>query len=102
MVTAVPAVDLGQAPTHRHRLAVRAGCHIAEGQRIGQWPRRRLELSAQDVGQAPLFGLDDGAGMMRDQTAQHRVGVLDITQVPGTVQAVQPGAGQLREIADVM
>ena len=61
-----------------------------------------FELAAQDIGQPAFVGLDDGAGMMRDQAAQHRVGVLDITQVTGAVQAVQPGTGQFGKVADVV
>jgi hypothetical protein len=37
-----------------------------------------------------------------DQLAQHRVGVLDVAQVAGTVQAVQAGCGEFGEVADVV
>ena len=39
---------------------------------------------------------------MRDQTAQHRVGVLDIAEVAGAVQAMQPGLGEIGKVADVV
>jgi hypothetical protein len=38
---AVTVVDLGQAAVHQNLLAVGAGGHIAEGQRVGQRLRRR-------------------------------------------------------------
>ena len=64
--------------------------------------RRRGELAGQDVGQAAFFGFDDGAGVVRDQAAQHRVGVLDVAEVAGAVQAVQAGVGEFGEVADVV
>ena len=39
---------------------------------------------------------------MSDETAQHRVSVLHIAQVAGTIQAVQARAGQFWEVADVV
>ena len=47
-------------------------------------------VAAQEVGQAAFFGLDDGAGVVGDEPAQHRIGVLLVTQVAGAVQT--PGA----------
>ena len=82
--------------------AVGAGGHVAEGQRVGQVLRGRGELAGQDVGQAAFFSLDDGTGVVRDQATQHRVGVLDVEQVAGAVQAVQAGAGEFGEVADVV
>ena len=72
-------------------VAVGADGHVAEGQRVGQMLRRRGELAGQDVGQATFFGLDDGAGVVRDQAAQQGFGVLDVAEVAGAVQAVQAG-----------
>ena len=46
---------------------------------------RRFELAAEDVGKASLFGLDDRAGVVGDQAAQHRVRVLDVAEVAGAV-----------------
>jgi len=40
--------------------------------------------------------------VMRDETAQHRVSVLDIAEVTGAVQAMQPGGGEFRKVADVV
>jgi hypothetical protein len=40
--------------------------------------------------------------MVRDQSAQQFVGVLDIPQVAGAVELVQTGMGQFGQIADVM
>jgi len=65
--------------------AVGAGGHVAEGQRVGQRPRRRGELAGQDVGEAAFFGLDDGAGVVRDQAAQQGLGVLGVAEVAGAV-----------------
>ena len=99
---AVAVVDLGQAVAHLDLLAVGAGGHVAEGQRVGQRPRRRGELAVQDVGEAAFFGLDDGAGVVRDQAAQQGFGVVDVAQVAGAVQAVQAGGGEFGEVADVV
>ena len=99
---AIAVVDLGQATGYLDLAAVGAGGHVAEGQRVGQLLRRRGELAGQDVGQAAFFGLDDGAGVVRDQAAQHGSGVLDVAQVAGAVQAVQAGSGEFGQVADVM
>jgi len=42
-----------------------------------------VELQGQDVGEFAFFGFDDGAGVMGDEPAQHRVGVLGVAQVAG-------------------
>ena len=99
---AVAVVDLGQAVVDLDVLAVGTGGHVAEGQRVGQRLGRRGELAGQDAGEAAFFGLDDGAGVVRDQAAQQGFGVLDVTEVAGAVQAVQAGFGEFGEIADVM
>ena len=83
-------------------VAVGAGGHVAEGQRVGQRARRRGELAVQDVGEAAFFGLDDGAGLVRDQAAQQGFGVLDVAEVAGAVQAVQAGRGEFGEVIDVV
>ena len=64
--------------------------------------RRRGELAGQDVREAAFFGLDDGAGVVRDQAAQQGFGVLDVAQVAGAVQAMQAGGGEFGEVADVV
>ena len=61
-----------------------------------------VEFAEQDVGQAAFFGLDDGAGVVRDQAAQHGFGVVDVAQIAGAVQAVQAGGGEFGEVADVV
>jgi len=99
---AVAVVDLGQAVLDLDVLAVGAGGHVAEGQRVGQVLRRWGELAGQDVGQAAFFGLDDGAGVVRDQAAQQGFGVLGVAEVAGAVQAVQAGGGEFGEVADVV
>jgi hypothetical protein len=79
---------LGEPLLDRHGLAVRAGGHVTAGQYAGQRVRRGLELAAQDVRESAFFGFDDGAGMMGDQPAQQRVGMLDVAQVPGAIELV--------------
>ena len=39
---------------------------------------------------------------MGDQAAQHGVGVLDVAEIAGAVQAVQAGGGEFGEVADVV
>lgn len=39
---------------------------------------------------------------MRDQAAQHRVGEVCVAEVPGAVERMKAGLGQLRRVADVM
>jgi hypothetical protein len=87
---AVTLLYLGESLFGRHELAVRAGGHVAVGQHVGQQLRRGGELQAQDVGESAFSGFDDGAGVVRDQPAQHGVGVWGVAQVAGTVQSVQP------------
>ena len=82
-------MDLGESPIDRDELAVRASCHVAEGQRTGKHVRYRLELEAQNAGKSAFIGFDDGAGVVGDEAAQHGVGVLDIAKVTSTVQRVQ-------------
>ena len=57
---------LGESGIDRHRLAVRAGCHVAAGQHTGKDVRRWLELEAQDVGKSAFAGFDNGVGVMGD------------------------------------
>jgi hypothetical protein len=80
---------LGDPPLDRHKLAVWAGGHVAEGQYAGERIRRRLELQAQDVGGSAFSGFDDGAGVVGYQSAQHGIGVLGAAQVAGAVECVQ-------------
>jgi hypothetical protein len=93
---------LGEPPVDPHGLAVRAGGHVAVGQHAGQYVRCRVELGVQDVGESAFAGFDDGAGVMGDQPAQHGVGVLGVAQVPGAVELVQAGDGEIGCIADVV
>lgn len=51
---------------------------------------------------AAFFSLDDGAGVVSDQAVQHRVGMLDVAQVAGAVQAVQACVGEFGEVSDVV
>ena len=99
---AVAVMNLGQAVVYVDVFAVGAGGHVAERQCVGQGLGRRGELAVQDVSEAAFFGLDDGAGMVRDQAAQQGFGVLDVAQVAGAVQAVQAGGGEFGEVADVV
>ena len=99
---AVPVMDLLQAPVHGHRLAVRAGGHIAEGQRAGKGIWRGFELAAQDAGEPAFAGFDEGAGVVGDQPAQHGIGVLGVAQVPGAIELMQTGGGEAGGVADVV
>jgi hypothetical protein len=99
---AVAAMDLGESPFDRHELAVRAGGHVAVGQHAGKRLRRWLELQAQDVGESPFAGLDDGAGVVGDQPAQHGGGVLGVAQVTGAVEWVEARRGKAGRVADVV
>jgi len=87
---------------HLDLLAVGAGGHVAEGQRAGQRLGRRRELAGQDVGETAFFGLDDGAGVVRDQAAQQGSGTVCAAEIAGAVQAVQAGFGEFGEVADVV
>ena len=93
---------LGEPPVGRHEVAIRAGRHVAAGQHVGKELRGRLELEAQDVGKSAVFGFDDGAGVMCDQSAQHGIGVLGVTQVTGAVECVQARRSQVGRVSDVM
>jgi hypothetical protein len=64
---------LGEAPFGGHKVAVGAGGHVAVGQDTGKRVRRGLELEGQDVGESAFPGFDDGAGVVRDQSAEHGV-----------------------------
>jgi hypothetical protein len=37
------------------------------------------------VGQAAFFGFDNGTGVVRDQTVQQGVGLLDVAEVAGVI-----------------
>jgi len=103
---AVAVMDLGEPPFDPHGLAVRAGGHVAAsqhaGQHAGQHVRCRLELGTQDLGESAFAGLDDGAGVVGDQPAQHGIGVLGIAKVPRAVELMQAGGGEAGGIADVV
>ena len=47
--------------------------------------RGGLELETQDIGKSAFLGFDDGTGVMCDEPAQQRVGVLGAAQVTGAV-----------------
>jgi len=93
---------LGEPPFDPHGLAVRAGGHVAASQHAGQRVRRGIELGAQDAGESAFAGFDDGAGVVRDQPAQHGIGVLGVAQVPGAVKLVQARDGEAGAVADVV
>jgi hypothetical protein len=99
---AVAVMYLGEPPFDRYGLAVRAGGHVTASQNAGQRVRCRLELGAQDIGESAFAGFDDGAGVVRDQPAQHGIGVLGVAQVPGAVELVQAGGGEVGGVADVV
>ena len=99
---AVAVTYLGKPLLDRHGLAVRAGGHVTAGQNAGQDVRCGVELGAQDVGEAAFAGFDDGAGVVGDQPAQHGVGVLGVAQVPGAVELMQAGGGEVGGVADVV
>jgi hypothetical protein len=81
---AVAVTYLGEPPLDRHGLAVVAGGHVAVGQRAGKRVWCELELEGQDVGESSVPGFDEGAGVVRDQPAEHGVSMLDVAQVsPG-------------------
>jgi len=54
-----------------------------------------VEFGTQDLSESAFAGFDDGAGVVCDQAAQHGVGVLGVAQVPGAVELVQAGGGEL-------
>jgi hypothetical protein len=99
---AVAVMDLGEPLLGWHGLAVRAGGHVAARQHAGQDVRCRVELGAQDVGEAAFAGFDDGAGVVGDQSAQHGIGVLGVAQVPGAIELVQARDGEIGCVADVV
>ncbi len=99
---AVAVMYLGEPPAGRHGLAVRAGRHVAEGQRAAKEVRRGLEFAAQDVGESAFAGFDDGAGVVGDEPAQHGVGVLGIAQVAGAVEWVEARGGEAGCVAEVV
>ena len=98
----VPIVNLGKTPVHLYALTVRTRRHVAEREGTGQRLRRRLELTAQHFGQSALLGFDHGAGVMGDELAQDRLGVLDVAQVASAVELVHVGTGKLGEVPDVV
>ena len=93
---------LGKPPFGRHGLTVRAGAHVAASQHAGQYVRCRVELGTQDIGESAFVGFDDGAGMVGDQSAQHGIGVLGVAHVPGAIELMQAGGGEVRGVADVV
>jgi hypothetical protein len=58
--------------------------------------------SRKDVGESAFAGLDDGARVVCDQSAQHGVGVLSVAQVAGAVEGVQARGGKVGGVADVV
>ena len=58
--------------------------------------------SRKDVGESAFAGLDDGARLVCDQSAQHGIGVLGVAQVPGAIEVVQAGGGEAGGVADVV
>ena len=102
MLGTVAAPDVGQSLLDAHVLPVGAGGHVAVDQRVSEIARGGLELAGQVVGQAPLLGFDEGAGMVGDQAAHQVVGVLHVTQVAGAVEGMEAGFFHGRRVADVV
>ena len=83
-------------------MPVGAGDHVAVDQRVRQVVRGGLEL-AGEIGRETAFGgFVDGAGVVGDQAAEHRVGVVDIAEVAGAVEGMEPGRVQAWGVADVV
>lgn len=99
---AVPLPDLRQAVTDLHRLPVRASRHVAVDERLGQIAWCGPELADKLHREAAFLCLGQGAGVMRNQSAQQRLGTFDVAEVPGAVQGVESGDMQIRCIPDVM
>jgi len=102
MARAVPRPYLRQTVVNGEWVAVRARGHVAVGERFGQAARWERELPEQDAAQTAFLCLDDSAGVMGDESAKHVVGLLDVAQVPGSVERVKASVGQLGGVADVM
>ena len=98
----VSGTDVGQPLVDRHALSVRSCRHVAIDQRVSQVVWRGLELAGQLPGETSFSCLDDGAGMVGDQPAEHGLGVLDIAQVPRAIKGMEPGVGQPGRVADVV
>jgi hypothetical protein len=58
--------------------------------------------SRKDVGESAFAGLDDGARLVCDQSAQHGIGVLGVAQVAGAVEGVQARGAKVGGVADVV
>lgn len=82
MPGAAATMDPGESPSGRDELAVRAGRHVAAGQRGGKHIRSGSRLQAQDIGEPAFADLDKGTAVMGDQPGQHGVGA------PGPVHKV--------------
>jgi hypothetical protein len=87
---------------HRDHVSAWICRHVAIGQRIVEDHARGGELAAQLADKAAFLGFDDSAGVMRDQTAQDRVSEMRVAEVPGAVERMKAGLGQLGGVADVM
>ena len=102
MAWAVACPYLRQTVVDSERVAVRARGHVAVGKCFGQAAWRDRELSEQDTTQAAFLCLDHSAGVVGDEAAKHVVGVLDVTEVSGSVERMEAGVDQLGGVADVM
>jgi hypothetical protein len=95
-------VNLGNASFDVDWFAVRAGGHVAEGERAGKWLWGGLELAEQHLVQAALLSLNVCARVMGYQSAEHLIGALDVPKIPGAVELMHAATGQLREVPDVV
>jgi hypothetical protein len=86
----------------RDHVPARICRHVAVGQRIVEDHACGGKLAAQLASEAAFLGFDDSAGVMRDQTAQDRVGEMCVAQVPGAVERMKAGLDQLGRVADVV
>lgn len=99
---AVPREYLAQPRFDADRFTIGTRGHVAVEEGIGHEPVHRRKLARQFVTHAPFARLDDGAGVVSDEPAQRVVGVLDVAEVTGAVQRMEPGCPELRRVADVM
>ncbi len=101
-VRAVPFSYLREPVMNRDNVPVRSRGHIAIRQGIAENHIRHGKLTGEHVRKAAFLGLDDSPGVMTDQAAQDRIGMLHVAEVPGAVERMKASLHQFGRVADVM
>jgi hypothetical protein len=98
----VPTKYLFEPSMNINRLPSRTRGYIAVSEYIGSETVVRREFAHQFIGESTVTCLDHGTGVMSDEGAEARLGVVGGEQVSGAVEGVKAGQCEFWRVSDVV